>query len=357
LLKRGKLELTWVGKDERVKLEPRILVKDPSKSYGDPKAENMLIYGDNLLALKALEQDFTGKIKCIFIDPPFNTGQAFDNYDDNLEHSLWLEMMHFRLVLLNKLLCEPGLIWIHLDDTELHYCKLLMDEIFGRNNFVTQITYERSGSAGLGQGGLFVNTSEYILLYKKGVLSASEIRSYQLLDLDTMKRYKTILIDKGQRDLVHEFPSKSNGLPVKLFKHHDYELGTISLKNFDKREEEIRTTYKQYFDSIFRTTNPQKENEFQNMLISNMEKDCLYSVDYIPSRGKYTNQETTLYYFNKEIFAWLKDSALLQGENIVKANKLTTIWTHGDIPKADLANEGGVDGFWTLLLAPGRPAL
>lgn len=106
--KRGKLELTWVGKYEEEKLEPRILIEDKSKSYGDEDTENMLIHGDNLLALKALENQFAGKIKCIYIDPPYNTGSAFDNYDDNLEHSIWLNMMRNRLVLLWKLLSEDN---------------------------------------------------------------------------------------------------------------------------------------------------------------------------------------------------------------------------------------------------------
>ena len=82
--KTGKLELTWVGKYGEVVVEPRILIEDPSKSYGDPNSENMLIHGDNLIALKALQQDYSGKIKCIYIDPPYNTGSAFDHYDDNL---------------------------------------------------------------------------------------------------------------------------------------------------------------------------------------------------------------------------------------------------------------------------------
>ncbi len=93
MTKKQKLELTWVGKDEKVKLEPRVLVEDETKSYGDPNSENMLIFGDNLLSLKALEQDFAGKIKCIYIDPPYNTGNAFTHYDDGLEHSMWLNMM------------------------------------------------------------------------------------------------------------------------------------------------------------------------------------------------------------------------------------------------------------------------
>lgn len=91
--KTGRLELTWVGKYDESVVEPRILLEDKDKSYGDPQSENMLIHGDNLIALQALQQDFSGKIKCIYIDPPYNTGSAFDYYDDNLEHSIWLSLM------------------------------------------------------------------------------------------------------------------------------------------------------------------------------------------------------------------------------------------------------------------------
>ena len=143
LAKRGKLELNWVGKDERVKLEPRVLVEDPSKSYGDPNSENMIIYGDNLLALKALEQNFEEQIKCICIDPPYNTGGAFEHYDDGLEHSIWLTLMRDRLKQLHKLLHSEGSIWICIDDDECHYLKILCDEIFGRNNFVSSICWQK----------------------------------------------------------------------------------------------------------------------------------------------------------------------------------------------------------------------
>lgn len=172
--KKGKLELTWVGKYEEEKLEPRILIEDKSKSYGDPNTENMLIHGDNLLALKALENDYSGKIQCIYVDPPFNTGQAFDFYDDDLEHSIWLDLIYKRIKILYGLLKEDGLFWIHLDDVEVHYCKIMLDEIFNRSNFVSHITYERSAVAGLGQGGYLVNTTEHILLYKKSILPEKE---------------------------------------------------------------------------------------------------------------------------------------------------------------------------------------
>lgn len=145
--KKQKLELTWIGKDEEVKLEPRILIEDPAKSYGDPTSENMLIHGDNLLALKALEQDFAGKIKCIYIDPPYNTGSAFEHYDDNLEHSTWLNLMKPRLEIL-KVLLHPtqGSLWVSIDDDESHYLKLLCDEVFGRRNFVSNIIWEKKSS-------------------------------------------------------------------------------------------------------------------------------------------------------------------------------------------------------------------
>lgn len=132
-----KLELTWVGKnDPREHIEPRILIEDPSRSYGDKNAENMIIHGDNLLGLRAIEDKYTNSIKCIYIDPPYNTGEAFENYDDNLEHSIWLDLMRSRLMILRRLLREDGTIWIQIDDEEQAYLKVLCDEVFGRNNFV-----------------------------------------------------------------------------------------------------------------------------------------------------------------------------------------------------------------------------
>jgi adenine-specific DNA-methyltransferase len=142
-MSKQKLELTWIGKDQQPKLEPRILIEDPEKSYGDPNTQNMLIFGDNLLALKALEQDFVGKIKCIYIDPPYNTGSAFEHYDDCIEHSQWLSLMKPRIEILKNLLCEEGTIWISIDDNESHYLKVICDEIFGRQNFVATIIWHK----------------------------------------------------------------------------------------------------------------------------------------------------------------------------------------------------------------------
>src|SRR5208337_300656 len=133
-----KLELTWIGKENRPTLEPRILLEDPEKSYRTVHRvsdkdilDNRLIFGDNLLALKALEQEFTGKIKCIFIDPPYNTGAAFTHYDDGIEHSIWLSLIRERLEILKNLLSDQGSLWITIDDNEAHYLKVLCDEIIG----------------------------------------------------------------------------------------------------------------------------------------------------------------------------------------------------------------------------------
>ena len=139
-----KLELTWIGKGDEPKLEPRILIENPEYSYGDTTTENILIHGDNLLALKALEQDFAGKVKCIYIDPPYNTGNAFEHYDDGIEHSLWLNLIKPRLEILKNLLSKDGSIWISIDAEESHYLKVLCDEVFGRINFVDEVIWQRS---------------------------------------------------------------------------------------------------------------------------------------------------------------------------------------------------------------------
>ncbi len=173
--KKTKLELTWIGKENRPRLEPRILVPDDSKSYhakhrvsDNDIFDNRLIFGDNLLALKALEQEFTCKVKCVYIDPPFNTGEAFEHYDDGVEHSIWLSLMHERLRIIHKLLSPDGSLFIHIDDTELAYLMVLCDEVFGRPNRINVITFKQSSASGpksINPG--LVTTNNYILYYAK----------------------------------------------------------------------------------------------------------------------------------------------------------------------------------------------
>ncbi len=150
-MKKQKLELTWIGKENRPKLEPRILLEEPGRSYHATHRvtendifDNRLIFGDNLLALKALESEFAGKVKCVFIDPPYNTGSAFTHYDDGVEHSLWLSLMRDRLEIIRRLLSEDGSLWITIDDNEAHYLKVLCDEVFGRVNFVANVFWQKT---------------------------------------------------------------------------------------------------------------------------------------------------------------------------------------------------------------------
>lgn len=167
--KKGKLELTWVGKyDEEKPVEPRILLEDTEKSYGDPDSENMLIHGDNLIALQALQQDFVGKIKCIYIDPPYNTGRAFEYYDDDVEHSIWLSLMRKRLLLLHSLLEDDGFLCCHIDDSESHYLKVVLDEIFGRSNYLTSLYIRvRYPDKTLKSDMDFHKEIEQVLVYRK----------------------------------------------------------------------------------------------------------------------------------------------------------------------------------------------
>lgn len=192
-----KLELTWIGKDIRPKLEPRILLEDPSKSYhanhkitDNDIFDNKLIFGDNLLALKALQEEYTGKVKCIYIDPPYNTGSAFgDYYDDGLEHSIWLSLIRERLIILWSLLhSEDGSLWVSIDDREMPYLRILMDEVCGRECFVAsniwQKRYSRENREAIG------DVHEYVIVYVKNPRRFKEIRNRVPLDEKSKKVYK-----------------------------------------------------------------------------------------------------------------------------------------------------------------------
>jgi adenine-specific DNA-methyltransferase len=170
--RKQKLELRWIGKDSDVHPEPRILVEEPSSGHyaavrrdGDV-FDNMLIQGDNLLALKALQPEHTGKLKCCAIDPPYNTGSAFEQFDDGIEHSQWLSLMQCRLEIIRELLSESGSVWVCIDDRECHYLKVMMDEIFGRRNFITSVIWRKNYSP-KSTARHFSEDHDYILVYAK----------------------------------------------------------------------------------------------------------------------------------------------------------------------------------------------
>ena len=195
MIKKQKLEFTWIGKENRPKLEPRILLEDVEKSYhanhrmtDNDIFDNRLIFGDNLLALKALEAEFAGKVKCVFIDPPYNTGSAFAHYDDGMEHSIWLSLMRDRLDIIRRLLADDGSLWITIDDNEAHYLKVMCDEIFGRINFVATCVWEKDKG---GRGDADISLShDNILVYANNRLPWSKSRNLMPRTETQLNRFK-----------------------------------------------------------------------------------------------------------------------------------------------------------------------
>ena len=221
--KKTKLELTWIGKNSPPKLEPRILIEDIELSFKADKRfteedlfENRLIFGDNLLALKALESEFAGKIKCIYIDPPYNTGNAFEHYDDSLEHSIWLNMMKSRLMILRTLLSDDGFISVHIDESEGAYLKVLMDEVFGRNNYLTTLYIQvRYPEKTLKEDMDFHKQVEHILVYRKSNLAKPN------------KLEKEYGYDKFENYITETSPGKEielGGKKVIVFNSEEYEI-------------------------------------------------------------------------------------------------------------------------------------
>jgi len=217
-----KLELTWIGKDKRPKLEPRILLEESDKSYhakhrvtDNDIFDNKLIFGDNLLALKALEQEYAGKVKCVFIDPPYNTGSAFQHYDDGLEHSIWLGLMRDRLEILRNLLSDDGSLWITIDDNEAHYLKVLCDEIFGRACFVTAFIWRKVDSPNDNKVPITPD-HDYVLCYTRTTNGAnfeqkpdvSILEAYRKPDSESDIPYRDRLLKKnGKNSLRKDRPS------------------------------------------------------------------------------------------------------------------------------------------------------
>ena len=211
-----KLELTWYGKEDEIRIEPRILIenKELSNIKYDKSTENILIHGDNLLALKALEKKYAEQIKCIYIDPPYNTKSAFEKYNDNLEHSIWLNLMRSRIIILRKLLKKEGSIWISLDDNEAHYMKVLCDEVFGRNNFIADIAWEKADSPRM-DAKLFSTRYDHTLVYAKNIesfqinhITVEEVPShYNKMHVDGRKYYLKSLRYMGDEDRREDRPS------------------------------------------------------------------------------------------------------------------------------------------------------
>ena len=351
--KTGRLELTWVGKYNEPVLEPRILLEDKSKSHGDPQSENMLIHGDNLIALQALQQDYAGRIKCIFIDPPYNTGAAFEHYDDNVEHSTWLSLMKSRLVLLHQLLADNGTIFIQIDDNEQAYLKVLCDEIFGRQNYINMVSVNAKVSAGASGGGedkRLKKNIEYILIYAKDihnfepfhpVYKKTELMSYiQRMKEDNKSfKYTTVLYRCENREYFKTIKDGA-GDDIVIERVLDYETKSVKqvaqLEGITEEE-----AYEKYYDQIMTTTNAQTSIRTRVWDATDSENN-MYIATYTPKTGKDKGTVKELIFMGKQkvLVIWLKDTTEHIKGKIYKKERVGTYWD--GFSWINVTKEGGV---------------
>lgn len=356
--KTGKLELTWVGKYDDKVVEPRILIEDTGKSYGDPQSPNMLIHGDNLIALQALQNEFYGEIKCIYIDPPYNTGSAFDHYDNNLEHSIWLSLMRQRLILLRELLSEDGTIWIQIDDEEQAYLKVLCDEVFGRGNFVNMVSVNMKNIAGASGGGedkRLKKNCEYILVYAKdysllplfnGPYMYTEMSELiqQYLDEGKSWKYTSVLVNPGKKEYVGSTVD-GDGNEIKVFRRIGVE--TLSVNQLAKREGlTLKEAYQKYGVNVFRTTNAQ--TSIRTRIIDYRKEqgitDQVLSIEYVPRTGKNRGKVYEQFYKDDvcNLFVWLRDTSEVIDGELYKKDLQGTYWDMNAWMK-NLTKEGSVE--------------
>ncbi|WP_028514509.1 site-specific DNA-methyltransferase [Ruminococcus flavefaciens] len=356
--KTGRLELTWVGKYDETKVEPRILIEDKSKSFGDPASENMLIHGDNLIALQALLQDYSGRIKCIYIDPPYNTGNAFDLYDDGIEHSIWLSLMRKRLILLRELLAEEGSIWIQIDDEEQAYLKILCDEIFGRSNFVNMISVNMKNIAGASGGGedkRLKKNCEYLLVYAKDYYQLEMFKgAYDYEEIGALVeryrqegiswKYSSALIDPGEKIYVGSTVDGS-GEEIKIFKRVGFKIKSVNqiMKDEGLSESDAYNKYAKFF---FVSQMPQSSIRPRVMeKVKELGRDSeLYSIEYIPKTGRNKGKVYEQFYKgeNFRLFAWLSDVSEEIDGVLYKKTLQGTYWNFVGGTK-NLTKEGGVE--------------
>ena len=371
----NRLELTWIGKEDRQEVEPRILIEDPIKScvYGDKKSsgqmtiyelmdevglyDNMLIHGDNLLALKALEQKYAGKVKCIYIDPPYNINAANEYYDDYVEHSKWLSLMRPRLEILKNLLSEEGVIFIQINDDEQAYLKVLCDEIFGRTNFVNTISIlfkNVAGASGGGEDKKFKKNIEYIHVYSRNydclkpfnaVYKYTEIYELvkKLKENKVSWKYGSVLYDKGEKEYIATTVD-GDGNDIKIYKRNNVVIKSIGQIAKEEKITEKEVYYK-YIDKIFRTTMPQssiRPRVMEKMKELNEFYDII-SIEYTPKTGR--NKGIVYEQFYKgdkyNLFAWLLDVVEIKEGIIYKKDKQGTFWDFVSETK-NLTKEGNV---------------
>jgi len=336
---RQKLELTWIGKDTRPKLEPRILLRDPEKSYHAKHRvtendifDNQLIFGDNLLALKALEQEFAGKVKCVYIDPPFNTQQAFEHYDDGLEHSIWLSLIRNRIEIVHKLMSRDGSLFVHIDDNELGYLITILDEIFGRSNRVSIVTFKQSSASGpkaINPG--LVTTNNFLLYYVKDKSNWTPNRIFVPTVRDD--RYSKFI------DNIEEHHDKWNliGIRDAFLRYSKLDSwDDAKKKHLDKIEAKLTEFVLTYPERVVRTARvaPKDVNESaREALVASIQNSGVVQISKREDKDDY-------YFLNGEQLIFYKSKTKLIDGKVCTASPLTNLWD--DLLSNNLHNEGGV---------------
>jgi len=310
---------------------------------GDIK-DNLIIKGNNLLALHSLKKRFAGKVKLIYIDPPYNR-EADTFYNDSFKHSSWLTFMKNRLEIARDLLKDDGVIFVQCDDTEQAYLKVLMDEVFERENFINIITIKSKVGAGVSGGGeskKIKKNTEFLILFCKNKRYFSYNPIYKKISIreyiekhkeDNIGFYYTrILIDTGKK----KFKEEIDGL--RIYEYINPKFNTVQ-NIINKENLSLNEVYARYFNKIFMVTNAQTSIlDKVNKIVP--EKNKLVSYEYIPATGKNKNQKIERFIWNKTLVVWFSDSAILEDKKVSKLEEIGTLWS--DISWGRLDLEGGI---------------
>ncbi|AVI06778.1 MULTISPECIES: site-specific DNA-methyltransferase [Staphylococcus] len=310
--------------------------------------DNLIIKGNNLLALHTLKEKFSGKIKLIYIDPPYNTGNDGFDYNDKFNHSTWLTFMKNRLEIACELLCEEGTIWVQTDDVETNYLGVLLDQVFDRNNFINIVTVKTkiSGVSGSSEGKSLRDATEFIQVYAKNkekvylnpVFEVTPVVEYvnEYKESGKSWKYTQVLEELGDRILID-----NNG--ERAYYHYPNAKIT-SIKQFAKSNNLTEEgVYNQFPEKIFRTTNAQ--SSVRGRVITDL-KDIdsgIVSIEYKPIKGKSANELIEIFYngSNKDMFMFLSDRLVEVKGKLMYQQKLSTLWE--DIQYNNLKKEGQVD--------------
>jgi len=317
------------------------LVKEFKRDENGVIRENLIIKGNNLLTLHTLKTQFRGQVKLIYIDPPYNTGNDSFGYNDSFNHSTWLTFMKNRLEVAHQLLNEFGMMYVQCDNTENSYLRILLDDVFGRDNFLSQISWQRApeGRTILGQGSTFITDStEYILVYAKDVRrlpSSCPLKKRVDATEKALNQYNYYFISEGQRALDNAL-TDARGNEIKIFKHRDFQVTRIP--NKITVSERLKK-----FDKLVRIAAQQEESTLQQKILSSINYNQLYSVEYMPSAGKRKGQSVKSYYLNNGIILFLSDFAETYGERVFRVAPMNNFWSNDEIQVTGIAEEGGVE--------------